>query len=71
MKKIKNIETITESDKLKFEESLKKIINRYESWNYEVEVQYSISTDQNSRVIYSALVMGCASFAKGGYRIYD
>lgn len=71
MKKIKDIETITESDKMKFEESLKKIINMYESWDYEVKVQYSISTDQNSRVIYSALVMGCASFTKGGYRIYD
>lgn len=71
MKKIKDIETITESDKMKFEESLKKIINMYESWNYEVKVQYSISTDPNSRVIYSALVMGCVSFTRGGYRIYD
>lgn len=71
MKKIKDIETITESDKMKFEESLKKIINMYESWDYEVKVQYSISTDPNSRVIYSALVMGCASFTRDGYRIYD
>lgn len=71
MKKIKDIETITESDKMKFEESLKKIINMYESWDYEVKVQYSISTDPNSRVIYSALVMGCGSFTRDGYRIYD